>query len=666
MIKVEKLDSPSINKNADYHKKRTMKPVLRKQSSVSVIEKQRNTSELLTPVSSEKNKVFKINFMNNMTFGGANQMYQDQADDTSFKFTMKSGDVLEPHYFVRGETTLTLKQSRKLSFLGHHLTNQKNAELRRLGYASPGGNSMGDNQSIGALTRNMSCSSFASRAKRPHGINPLYGHYIESIRCVKPGTFVYRIKSSVYDEFLGPDSFRKWQEKELLSVFPPQIRLEGSTKKQQEQMLKQFVIKEFQPSQTILRHRELPTEIYIMLTGEIQVLGHTREEEQDVTKKEIVTIKTEPGSRVSTLIQKGEEFGQVLCTREHQSLQENSTIIGEECDLLGIASPYSYICKKRTLVYAIKVETFFKELLNLNPLGLEQLKQVAALKIREFNKIAKDKKVWDQEVNNIKSIKQANDKRAQVEAEVRKQFPAGDKPVIHNIMNIVKIKEGLGEPRKMKNVEQRKIKGFITNDDIIRLSKLQNEYFPDYDFLKKCVVAQEEAIKNRQAPPALKDLMSKDDVKVYADNELIPLSYSGINDPQKIIYFEDKGEKTTSHKQGFFQKFPNPYFELCQEKLGSVDKKKELIMQEKKRQQEKSQAPSMGYFTSKVARSPSLFESMKHATNRINANWVLSDDQTTSFFSRRQKNATVRESVDKDRGTAGQSIDLSTTQVSMH
>ena len=82
-------------------------------------------------------------------------------------------------------------------------------------------------------------------------------------------------------------------------------------------MLKQFVIKEFQPSQTILRHRELPTEIYIMLTGEIQVLGHTREEEQDVTKKEIVTIKTEPGSRVSTLIQKGEEFGQVLCTREH-------------------------------------------------------------------------------------------------------------------------------------------------------------------------------------------------------------------------------------------------------------------------------------------------------------------------------------------------------------
>ena len=130
-------------------------------------------------------------------------------------------------------------------------------------------------------------------------------------------------------------------------------------------------------------------------------------------------------------------------------------------------------------------------------------------------------------------------------------------------MNIVKIKEGLGEPRKMKNVEQRKIKGFITNDDIIRLSKLQNEYFPDYDFLKKCVVAQEEAIKNKQAPPALKDLMSKDDVKVYADNELIPLSYSGINDPQKIIYFEDKGEKTNSRKQGFFQKFPNPYFELC-------------------------------------------------------------------------------------------------------
>ena len=35
----------------------------------------------------------------------------------------------------------------------------------------------------------------------------------------------------------------------------------------------------------------------------------------------------------------------------------------------------------------------------------------------------------------------------------------------------------------MKNVEQKPTKGYITHEDVIRLSKLQNEFFPDYDFL---------------------------------------------------------------------------------------------------------------------------------------------------------------------------------------
>ena len=44
--------------------------------------------------------------------------------------------------------------------------------------------------------------------------------------------------------------------------------------------------------------------------------------------------------------------------------------------------------------------------------------------------------------------------------------------------------------------------------------------------------------------------------------------------------------------------------------------------------------PSQGYFTSKVAKTPSLFESMHHKTNKLSENWVLSDKQT-SFFSKR-------------------------------
>ena len=87
------------------------------------------------------------------------------------------------------------------------------------------------------------------------------------------------------------------------------------------------------------------------------------------------------------------------------NLPEKATMIGEECDLLGIVSPYTYIATKRTLVFATKVEKFYKEMLNLNPLGLQVIKKAAAMKLKEFNNIARLKKEWDNTVNNINSIK---------------------------------------------------------------------------------------------------------------------------------------------------------------------------------------------------------------------------------------------------------------------
>lgn len=45
-------------------------------------------------------------------------------------------------------------------------------------------------------------------------------------------------------------------------------------------------------------------------------------------------------------------------------------MIGEECDLLGVVSPYTYIATKKTLCFVAKVENFFKVMLELNPKGL--------------------------------------------------------------------------------------------------------------------------------------------------------------------------------------------------------------------------------------------------------------------------------------------------------
>jgi len=104
-------------------------------------------------------------------------------------------------------------------------------------------------------------------------VNPLYGYSIESVKAVQANTVVYRIRSEIYKQFLHPDNSPKWGERELQNVFPPQIRLEGSTKKQQKQLLNQFNIKQFEPTDILLKQGEVADEIYIILSGEIMVLG---------------------------------------------------------------------------------------------------------------------------------------------------------------------------------------------------------------------------------------------------------------------------------------------------------------------------------------------------------------------------------------------------------
>ena len=63
--------------------------------------------------------------------------------------------------------------------------------------------------------------------------------------------------------------------------------------------------------------------------------------------------------------------------------------------------------------------------------------------------------------------------------------------------------------------------------------------------------------------------------KIYADNEFIPLSYLGITDPQQMIVFREHALKACDFKNCWIEQFQNPYYELCKEKLASVDRKKE-------------------------------------------------------------------------------------------
>jgi len=148
----------------------------------------------------------------------------------------------------------------------------------------------------------------------------------------------------------------------------------------------------------------------------------------------------EPGSRSTALVQKGEAFGKVFCTQDADG-RETYQIIGDECDLLGLASPYTYIAKEPTLVYAVPVEPFYRGLLAQNPEGVANMKQNASAKIKRFALLARRKLHCDTQVETgFADVKAAREKDEKNLAKVHAQFPAGDQDISSTIKDIISLK----------------------------------------------------------------------------------------------------------------------------------------------------------------------------------------------------------------------------------
>ena len=165
-------------------------------------------------------------------------------------------------------------------------------------------------------------------------------------------TVILRVKHSAYMDFLHPEIIGNWHEKDQNAKFPPEIRLESSTKKNKDQFFSHFSLKKFMPGEVLLKAGSMPDSVMMMVKGAVDVMSETKPFQR---AENVFAIKMELGSRSPVLIQKGEVYGKVVC-KQNSNGQECFTIIGEECDLLGVTSPYSYIAKEPTLVYSIPVD----------------------------------------------------------------------------------------------------------------------------------------------------------------------------------------------------------------------------------------------------------------------------------------------------------------------
>ena len=222
---------------------------------------------------------------------------------------------------------------------------------------------------------------------------------------------------------------------------------------------------------------------------------------------------------------------------------------------------------------------------------------------------------------SFSDIRAANEKNAELVERVTKQYPVGDQNITRELAKIIKTKELAGQTQSFKKREKAQTSGFIQHEDLIRWSKLQSELFPDYTLLTKIKENMKDEIQGK--PPRndiAKYRREMPQEEIYADNNLVPLSYSSVTDPKKTIVYEEKDPIT--QKATFIQVFENQYYEKCQEKKNYVKNKLQQVEEEKKKQIEKSQGATMGYFTSKIAKNASLFESRQYHKNETNCYWT--------------------------------------------
>lgn len=168
-------------------------------------------------------------------------------------------------------------------------------------------------------------------------------------------------------------------------------------------------MKRFEPGDVILKAGEMPDNLMMIASGKVEVLSEMTPFQR---AENVFAINKELSSRTATLIQKGEAYGKVFCKQEANG-QETYSLIGDECDLLGIVSPYTYIAKERTLIYTCPVEQFYRNLLAQNPDGVRNMKEDASDKLKRYALLVRKRKYAETTVDNgftdIKAAKEKDD-----------------------------------------------------------------------------------------------------------------------------------------------------------------------------------------------------------------------------------------------------------------
>ena len=141
-----------------------------------------------------------------------------------------------------------------------------------------------------------------------------------------------------------------------------------------------------------------------------------------------------------------------------------------------------------------------------------------------------------------------------------------------------------------------------------------------------------------RAPRHPKYMLQKkfDQSQVFADNELVPLTYSAMQGPQQDICYSLDTARTaagnsTNHKSYYIEQFRNRYFDCTEQKNAQKKNKLEMTRIEREAQQQRAREPTQGFYQSKLGKNPALFESYQHKASITNSGLVTRGECQEKF-----------------------------------
>ena len=120
-----------------------------------------------------------------------------------------------------------------------------------------------------------------------------------------------------------------------------------------------MTLRSFDPNDVLLRAGNMPKELMFLVSGKIQIL----QKEDDLIEPEpnSFKVRTVNGARKKMSVLDG-TYGEVYLDKV---ITDNDTyeMLGAECDMNGIASPYTYVAKEQTYAFCSPAVNLYKDIL---------------------------------------------------------------------------------------------------------------------------------------------------------------------------------------------------------------------------------------------------------------------------------------------------------------